>query len=143
MLTLGWIGLLTLSLVVAVDLWPREAAALFHARAGTSVGVALGEALRQGAPQFLAAGASVLGAPLFLFSWLALPKRDRATLPIVLDLWVFVTLAAFSDWLPHGETASFALVCVLALLIGEIVRSLLTAMVRHGTRPFEAREASV
>ena len=142
-LALAWAGLLASSILVVIDLWPRETPALLVSGAGAGLAAALGEAMRQAAPQFFVVGVTVLGAPLFLFTWLALPPRDRWTFPAVVDLWVFVALAAFSDWLPSGEKAAFTLVCAVGLLVAEMVRTLFTAMVRHGTRPAGVREASV
>jgi hypothetical protein len=144
-LSLFWIGLLAWSLVVAADLWPRDPDALVIAQvtAARSVWEGLGEGMRTAAPRIHLVLVATLSAPLMALTWLALPPRDRGTFPVILTLWVVGVIAAYSEWLPTTDAVVFALACVPVLAVAEVLRSVLTAMVRQGTRAVQSREASV
>jgi hypothetical protein len=145
--TLGlfWIALLIWSLYVAIDLWPRDHHELVMAQvaASTSFGAAFGEGMRTAAPKIHLMLVAGLSAPLLVMTWLALPRGDRRTFPVILILWSLGIIVAYSEWLPTSDGVVFALVCVSVIAVAEVLRLLITAMVRHSTQPLESREASV
>ena len=144
-LCLFWVGLLTWSLGVALDLWPRDNDELVIAQvtASRSVWAAFGEGMRTVAPRIHLGLTAGLAAPLLAVTWLALPRGDRRTFPAILLLWVVGLMATYSESLPTSDGFVFALACVPVVAVAEVLRMLITAMVRHGTRPLESREASV
>lgn len=99
--------------------------------------------MRTAAPQIHLMLVAGLSAPLLALTWLALPRGDRRTFPVILTLWVLGIIAAYSEWLPTSDGAVFALACVPVVALAEVLRVVITAMVRLGTRPSQSREASV
>ena len=145
--TLGlfWTGLLSWSLLIAADLLPRDPDELLIAElaASGSFWAALGEGMRTAAPRIHLVLVAAVSAPLLVLTWLALPRPDRGTFPMILTLWGAGVIAAYSDQLPTSDGVVFALACVPVLAVAEVLRSVITAMIRHGTWPSASREASV
>ena len=131
-LTLFWLALLSWTLVLAADLWPA-------AGSDSPVGAVLRDAGARVAVLMVAAAS----APLFLFTSLALRPADRRTLPAVLAVWAVVAVAAFIPGRPPTDVMPVGLVCASALVSAEMVRTVITALIRHGTRPVESDARSV
>ena len=131
-----WIAALVGAAVVAETAWVGVLPPPHLASSGqlSWLGVVLTEAITAATPYVGAFWCIVLMCPLLIITWLAIPAADRRTLPIVAGIFVLAASAAFAGMLPTTGVP-FALVASLpAALTAEMLRTVITAMLRRITR---------
>lgn len=94
-----------------------------------------------GVAAFVAAAAGVAGAVLMLgFTWLALPPRERGTLPWLLVLCVTAALVGLALWPPRGW--GLVLWCgIPVVVVLEAVRAIVTALLSALAEPGQEMES--
>jgi hypothetical protein len=72
---------------------------------------------------------------VFALTWITLPHRDRATLPLVLLVWTAATGLAVARISPRSGLGFAILATMPVLLAAEVFRSIITAMLRAAKKP--------
>ena len=94
--------------------------------------------LREATVRICVLFAAVFAGPLLLLAWLALPRQDRRSFPVVLILWIAACIIAYVSHRRLGDLILFGLACIPVLLTGEVLRALFTAIVHRATEPEES-----
>ena len=143
-----WLALFGVAFLYACDAW----AAVLESPAGLeappagifpALAVALARAMDEMVGPLLALVAVFAAGPPFLLAWLAVPREERRSFPVVLVLWGLLTGLLLARVWPQSPTAWAVALCIYAGLAGEVLRALLTAALRRGPRGRRSMSAGV